>query len=86
MKLDASTRAALGYGRPWEQLALRFPLFVVARRAKWREKAATRTDDRTARDAAYYQRKKARAVAAKLEARRAQYRESKRRARARSAA
>lgn len=33
MTLDHDTLAALGYCDAWEQLALRWPLYVVARRA-----------------------------------------------------
>lgn len=37
MTLDTDTLDALGYGDAWEQLAIRWPLYVCARRA---EKAA----------------------------------------------
>lgn len=42
MTLDDETRAALGYGETWEQLTLRFGLFVVAERERkttWQREA-----------------------------------------------
>jgi len=34
MTLDGDTRDALGYGNPWEQLALRFGAWLVVRNAR----------------------------------------------------
>lgn len=45
MTLDEETRRALGYGDHWEQLALRFPLFVVARKSQHVPRAQRRTYD-----------------------------------------
>lgn len=44
MTLDDDTRAALGFGDAWEQLALRWPLYVVASTRKdWRKGRRTTT-------------------------------------------
>lgn len=47
MTLDDETIEALGFGDHWEQLALRFPPFVVARMDAWQMR------QRRAREAAY---------------------------------
>ena len=43
MHLDEDTCEALGFGDPWEQLALRWPLYVVTRstRRDWRRGRTT---------------------------------------------